>query len=121
MHESLSLSSCTLSEIPYFLLPLKETKISEKQTALFECEISQPAALVQWYKDGIEIQPSTRIEIDADGQFHDLTIRNAVVEDEAEYAAEILISGERSSATLFVEGLYWFFACAFIRCWEWFL
>ena len=67
------------------------------------CELSKPGQQVTWLKDGVELKPDDRCEVVVDGCVHRLTIRNATLEDEAEYTVK-LTDDISTKATLWVEG-----------------
>ena len=66
-----------------------------------ECKLSRPAEL-KWFKDEQEITADEHFDITVDGSVHKLTLKNTVLEDEAEYTVRV---GDLSSkATLWIEG-----------------
>ncbi|CAH1802745.1 unnamed protein product, partial [Owenia fusiformis] len=84
-----------------FMTPLKDVTVMEKETASFECEISKPDQKATWYIEGEEVQESERVQIDMDSTIHSLTIKDCVLDDEAEYS--IKIQDVTSKATLYVD------------------
>ena len=86
-----------------FTVPLKEVQSVEGQTVEMTCELSKPGQTVTWLKDGVELKPDDRCEVVVDGCVHRLTIRNATLEDEAEYTVK-LTDDISTKATLWVEG-----------------
>lgn len=95
---------------PEFVQELHESKVSEGETAKFECQISgMPAPEVHWYKDGKEVQPSDHIEMESlpDGT-QKLVIHDAKPEDQGNYRVEATnAAGSMSSkAPLSVHGEY---------------
>lgn len=82
----------------------------------FLCEVSKEDVPAKWYCDGKEIVPSDRVEITVKGKVHELTIKDTVLDDRAEYS--INLEDKSSTAPLFVEGKYtekkMFHCCVFI-------
>ncbi|XP_076872111.1 obscurin-like protein 1a isoform X2 [Brachyhypopomus gauderio] len=65
------------------------------------CEVNKPKADVQWLKDGVEVTPSRRFSIRADGVERSLTVHRVGKEDAGEYACET--RDDRTSARIRVE------------------
>ena len=86
-----------------FTVPLKEVQSVEGQTVEMSCELSKPGQKVTWLKDGVELKPDDRCQVVVDGCVHRLTIRDATLEDEAEYTVK-LTDTVSTKATLWVEG-----------------
>jgi len=93
-----------------FTVPLKEVQTVEGQTTEMSCELSKPGQKVTWLKDGAELQLDDRCEAVVDGCTHRLTIRNATLEDEAEYTVK-LTDDVSTKATLWVEGTSGIICC----------
>ena len=92
-----------IPELPnQFLVPLEDKTITEGETAKFSCETSKPGKPT-WKRNGRELRESDRIKMDSSINQHTLTIRNGVVEDEANYTCEI--KNESTSAKLKVKEL----------------
>lgn len=70
----------------------------------FTCEVSQDQVKATWMKDGKELVPSEDVDIQAVGKVHKLTLKNATLDDRAEYT--ICVKDKKSTAPLFVEGQY---------------
>ncbi|KPP64347.1 titin-like, partial [Scleropages formosus] len=79
---------------------MKDTKVPETKTATFECEVSHSNVPFAWLKDGVEIEPSHRFRIAAEGKVHQLKILNVSQEDAAEYT--FICGSDGVSATLTV-------------------
>ncbi|XP_057709171.1 obscurin-like protein 1 isoform X4 [Corythoichthys intestinalis] len=78
-----------------------ENMVSLKGKSLtLRCEINKPKGDVQWVKDGLEISPSRRHRIRAQGRERSFTIFDVLEEDAGEYACES--TDDRTSATLTV-------------------
>ena len=85
-----------------FLTPLKDVTIPEGQTAIFECEVSNPKQPVTWSRNGKKILKSDkRAVFTVEGATHRLTIKDAKVEDMAEFTASF--GKEKTTAKLVVE------------------
>nr|XP_006823016.1 PREDICTED: titin-like [Saccoglossus kowalevskii] len=82
-----------------FVVPVKPVDVIERQTAAFECEISEDAE-VTWQKDGEDIQPSEKYEYISEGKIRKLVIHNCNFEEEAEYTC--VTKDHKSNAELVV-------------------
>ncbi|XP_056605844.1 obscurin-like protein 1a [Triplophysa dalaica] len=71
-----------------FVKPLIDTVGHKDGMVTLRCELCKPKADVQWLKDGVEIIPSRRFSIRADGPERSLTIHRISKEDAGEYACE---------------------------------
>ncbi|KAM3862349.1 obscurin-like protein 1 [Diretmus argenteus] len=59
--------------------------VVEHDQLVLSCEVSRADAIVQWYMDGVEMQPSDNITIQADGTTKILTIHSAQLSDTGTY------------------------------------
>ncbi|XP_068615824.1 obscurin-like protein 1, partial [Brachionichthys hirsutus] len=59
--------------------------VVEQEQLVVSCEVSRADAIVQWYKDGTEIQPSDNITMQAEGTERILAIRSAKLPDSGTY------------------------------------
>nr|XP_061799786.1 obscurin-like protein 1 [Nerophis lumbriciformis] len=59
--------------------------VVEKSQLRLSCEVSRDDAVVQWYKDGAEIQPSANITIQAEATMRHLAIESAQLVDSGIY------------------------------------
>ncbi|KAJ8403432.1 hypothetical protein AAFF_G00352040 [Aldrovandia affinis] len=59
--------------------------IVELDPLVLYCEVSRPDATALWYKDGVEMQPSNNITIQADGSLRRLIIRSTQLSDAGMY------------------------------------
>ncbi|XP_049335820.1 obscurin-like protein 1a isoform X2 [Astyanax mexicanus] len=84
-----------------FVKPLVDSVAHKDGMITLRCEVCKAKADVQWLKDGIEIIPSRRFSIRADGTERSLTIHRVNKEDAGEYACES--KDDRTSARIRVE------------------
>ena len=56
------------------------------RSACFDCELNCPDVRVTWYKDNQPLQPSDRVQIEAEGVVHRLTIKDVTAADVADYS-----------------------------------
>lgn len=84
-----------------FTRPLQDTVAHADGMVTIRCEVCKPKADVQWLRNGIEVVPSRRFSIRADGVERSLTIHRLTREDAGEYACES--KDDRTVATLRVE------------------
>lgn len=71
-----------------FVKPLVDTVAHKDGMITLYCELCKAKADVQWKKDGVEIIPSRRFSIRANGTERSLTIHRITKEDAGEYACE---------------------------------
>ncbi|KAM3585641.1 uncharacterized protein V6R79_023469 [Siganus canaliculatus] len=71
-----------------FVRPLRDTVAHADGMVTLRCEVGKPKADVQWLKNGVEVVPSRRFTIRADGVERSLTIHRLTQEDAGEYACE---------------------------------
>ena len=97
-----------LTEPPtQFIIPLQEATCQEGQEITFTCEVADDKSPAKWFKDGKKIEPSEKYSMTKDGRKHSLTIKDAQLDDRAEYT--IKVKDRESTAPLFVEGNLCFF------------
>ncbi|XP_039998072.1 obscurin-like protein 1a [Xiphias gladius] len=84
-----------------FLRPLQDTVAHADSMVTLRCEVCKPKADVQWLKNGVEMVPSRRFSIRADGVERSLTIHRLTREDAGEYVCES--KDDRTVASLRVE------------------
>uniref|UniRef100_A0A670YGC2 Obscurin-like protein 1 n=1 Tax=Pseudonaja textilis TaxID=8673 RepID=A0A670YGC2_PSETE len=53
------------------------------------CELSRPNALVQWYKDGKEVEETEGLRLESEGPHHRLIIASAQVKDTGEFVCDL--------------------------------
>jgi len=94
-----------------FVRPLRDTVAHADGMVTLRCDVCKPKADVQWLRDGVELAPSRRFTIRADGVERSLTIHRLTREDSGEYTCES--RDDRTAAALRVEREY---ACARIGC-----
>lgn len=59
--------------------------VVEQDQLVLSCKVSRADAVVQWYMDGVELQPSANITIQEDGTSRILTIHSAQLSDTGTY------------------------------------
>lgn len=59
--------------------------VVEQDQLVLSCEVSRADAIVQWYMDGVEIQPSDNITIQTDGPTRTLRIQSTQLSDMGTY------------------------------------
>lgn len=87
-----------------FTRPLQDTLAHADGMVTLRCEVGKPKADVQWLRNGVEIVPSRRYTIRADGIERSLTIHRLTRDDAGEYACES--KDDRTAAILKVESKY---------------
>ena len=87
-----------------YVRPLSNLEIYEKQTAVFECEISKPNQTAKWFQAGSEVTGPDfdRFTPEVDGTVHRLTIVDAILDDTMKYAC--VVKEKKTSAKLTVLG-----------------
>ena len=94
----------TIAEAPAeFLTPLSDKKVTEFETAVFDCEVSKPDLKPRWFKGQQEIKNMKRFETASVGTKHTLTIRECEIQDADTYKI-VVEDGVESAANLTVEG-----------------
>lgn len=92
----------TVVELPPEIISrLQDQRVSKGNKATFEIELTKGDALVQWFKDGTEIQFSNHIQLTIDGKKQKLKIYDCENNDAGEYACEVGI--DRCAANLSVD------------------
>uniref|UniRef100_A0A665WLU6 Obscurin like cytoskeletal adaptor 1a n=1 Tax=Echeneis naucrates TaxID=173247 RepID=A0A665WLU6_ECHNA len=71
-----------------FVRPLQDTVAHADGMVTLHCEVCKPKADVQWLKNGVEVVPSRRFSIRADGVERSLTIHRLTRDDAGEYTCE---------------------------------
>ncbi|KAF7230095.1 obscurin-like protein 1a [Nothobranchius furzeri] len=84
-----------------FLRPLQDMVAHADGMVTLRCEVCKPKADVQWLKNGIEVVPSRRFSIRANGVERSLTIHRLTQEDAGQYTCES--RDDQTTATLRVE------------------
>ncbi|XP_065818088.1 obscurin isoform X1 [Labrus bergylta] len=82
-HVEVKAPPVTFSEIPEEDL---FKSVVEQEELVLSCEVSRADGVVQWYKDGIEMQQSNKITIKAEGTQWNLTIHQAQLSDTGTYS-----------------------------------
>lgn len=92
----------TVVELPPEIISrLQDQKVNKGNKATFEIELTKGDALVQWFKDDVEIQFSNHMQLTIDGKKQKLKIYDCDNDDAGEYACEV--GSDRCSAKLVVE------------------
>ncbi len=74
---------------------------TEQEAATFECQLSKPKCNVKWYKNGQEIKPSDKHQVQVEGDKYKMTIVRCRKEDLGKYTVKC--GGVESSAQLTVK------------------
>ena len=86
-----------------FIRKLSDVDVGEiPGTATLECEISEEGVPVKWYRDNTELAPSNKYMMIDEGTIYKLVISDVDGEDEGKYA--VIAKGQKSEASVFVEG-----------------
>lgn len=67
--------------------------VVEQDSLVMSCEVSRVDAIVQWYKDGVEMQSSDNVSVQADCTVRMLTIQSAQLSDSGTYTCR---AGDRA-------------------------
>ncbi|KAL0184738.1 hypothetical protein M9458_020434, partial [Cirrhinus mrigala] len=59
--------------------------IVEQDNLLLCCQVSRSDAIVQWYKDGVELKPSDNVLIEAENTLRRLIVLSAQLSDSGTY------------------------------------
>ena len=84
--------------------PLTNLEIFEKQTAVFECEVSKANQTAKWFQAGTEVVNMDRFTPEVDGKVHRLTITNGQLDDTFKYSCIFEKDNKKTSAKLLVKG-----------------
>ena len=103
MFMKLKIFSFSITEAPLeFTIPLSEQICKEGETVTFLCEVTEANVPAKWFKNGIELQPSEAVSMEMEGKVHRLVLKEAQLDDTAEYT--VVIKDKSSSAKLTVQG-----------------
>ncbi|PZC75220.1 hypothetical protein B5X24_HaOG206575 [Helicoverpa armigera] len=92
----------TVVELPPEIISrLQDQKVNKGNKATFDIELTKGDALVQWFKDGSEIQFSNHIQLTIDGKKQKLKVYDCDLTDAGTYACEV--GNDRCTAKLIVE------------------
>lgn len=75
----------------------------EGDAVTLTCEVNKPNKPAMWLRDGEQITATEGYEIVVDGNVHKLLIRQASLEDEAEYTC--MVGSADTNTMLYVEGM----------------
>ncbi|XP_029914816.1 myosin binding protein Ca isoform X1 [Myripristis murdjan] len=67
------------------LQSIADLTVKASEQAMFKCEVSDDKVTGKWFKDGVEVQPSSRIKMSHIGRTHKLTIDDVKPEDAGDY------------------------------------
>ena len=95
-----------------FTIPLSEQICKEGETVTFFCEVTESSVPAKWFKNGVELQPSDAVSIEMEGKVHRLVLKEAQLDDTAEYT--VVIKDKSSSAKLTVQGEFVLWENSFI-------
>ena len=103
----------SMTEAPLeFTIPLSEQICKEGETVTFFCEVTESSVPAKWFKNGVELQPSDAVSIEMEGKVHRLVLKEAQLDDTAEYT--VVIKDKSSSAKLTVQGEFVLWENSFI-------
>ncbi len=95
----------TVTPIPLeFTVPLNDVTAIENSTAEFVCEISRDVKTVKWFLNDVELKETDKIKFVSDGKIKKLLIKQVKVEEEG--PVSIMADDKKTTASLFVTGLY---------------
>ncbi|XP_062312290.1 obscurin-like protein 1 isoform X2 [Osmerus eperlanus] len=63
--------------------------VVEQDRLTLSCEVSKVDAIVQWYKDGVEMQPGDDVAVEADGARRSLILKCAQLADTGTYTCRV--------------------------------
>ena len=85
-----------------FTKELEDVKVTKlPKTVIFTCELNKPSTQVTWYKNEQPLRRSQRMDIEAEGRVHRLTIKDISDADEADYSA--VVKNIKTAARLTVQ------------------
>lgn len=67
------------------LQSIADLTVKSSEQAVFKCEVSDDKVTGKWFKDGKEVQPSSRVKMTHVGRTHKLTIDDVKPEDAGDY------------------------------------
>uniref|UniRef100_W5MS06 Ig-like domain-containing protein n=1 Tax=Lepisosteus oculatus TaxID=7918 RepID=W5MS06_LEPOC len=88
---------------------LQNQEAMEGDSATLRCQLSQPGASVEWRKEAVVLQPSTKYEMRVDGTEALLVIKDLKLEDSADYTCD---TGDQQSTAsvsvkVYVDVTFW--------------
>lgn len=86
---------------PQIVTPLKDVTCTTGDSIVFEIELTKGDALVNWYKDGEELELNDLISLTIDGKKQCLSVRNVDLSDSGKYYCKV--GDTLSEARLHVE------------------
>lgn len=98
-----STADLTVQKLPVeFVMPLNDVSVMERQTAVFECELSRDVEKVYWFLDDLKLTESEHVKFVKDGCRHKLLIQDCSFDDEG--LITIQAEDKKSTASLFIRG-----------------
>ena len=92
----------SLTELPpEFIKKLESTRVTAGDTAIFEIELSKGDAMTKWFKNGSDLEQSSRVQLKIDGKKQRLEISDVELGDAGDYA--VTIPNSKCNAKLEVE------------------
>lgn len=86
---------------PEIIKKMHDQTIAKGEKAVFEIELTKGDALVQWFKNGHDLEFSDHVTLTIDGKRQLLTVHEATLDDDAEYTC--IVGDQESTAKLTVE------------------
>lgn len=84
----------------YFVRPLNDVTVKEKETAVFECEVSVAKVPIKWYINGTEVVNSPTHNVSMEKAVHTLRIEKAQKDEAGEVMAKFYKAESRAQLTV---------------------
>ena len=92
-------------EVPLELTqPLTDQTVPETATITLQCATSKPTERAIWFKNGVEVVPDQKHQVESDGIQHSLTLVDVSPEEATEYMCQI--GDLATKANIVVEGVF---------------
>lgn len=82
--------------------PLRDITVSERESAVFECEVSIAGLSATWYQGEREVTPDFGYDVYSEGKYHELVIDKTECSDSG--FITVKIGNKESTAMLTVKG-----------------
>lgn len=102
MLNSMFTFACLTESGAEFSKTLSNVTVTEKETAVFSCELTKENINVNWLKNGRDLKKNERFRIITEKFIQKLIIEEACFEDKGEYICDL--GHVSSNAALIVEG-----------------